>query len=300
MMSINPEWIAVDWGTSQLRAWAVRKGDVLAKVTSDEGMGRLKPAEFEAALLRLIDPWLSADRVDVIACGMVGARQGWQEAAYKAVPTHPLDAPLTRISCQREGLNVFIVPGLKQISQPDVMRGEETQIAGFLSQDPDFEGGVCLPGTHTKWAMVQGGQVESFKTFMTGELFSLLSTYSVLRHSVDTGWDQQAFLSGFRTSFLASETVTAELFGLRASSLLQDTSGAAGRSRLSGLLIGVELSAQRSMLHGHRLAVIGSERICSPYMSALQSEGFDPDYRDGDDMTLLGLTEVYRVVKELV
>ncbi|RYH94878.1 MAG: 2-dehydro-3-deoxygalactonokinase, partial [Acetobacteraceae bacterium] len=178
--SLTPAWIAVDWGTSNLRAWAVSAdGDVLAETSSEEGMGKLTRDGFEPALLRLIGPWLER-RPPIVACGMVGSRQGWCEAAYRTVPCTPLDrTALVTAPVQDPRLNVAIAPGLKQLAPADVMRGEETQIAGALRLMPGYDGVMCLPGTHSKWVHISAGEVVSFQTFMTGEMFALLSEQSV-------------------------------------------------------------------------------------------------------------------------
>ena len=193
---MQPDWIAVDWGTSRLRAWAMSdSGKVQAEAASDRGMAGLAPADFEPALLDLVRDWLGpAPSVQIVACGMVGARQGWIEAAYGTVPCAPLDASCAvRAPAQDHRLDVWIIPGLCQPEPPDVMRGEETQIAGVLADDPGFLGWLCLPGTHTKWVRIADGQVVSFRTMMTGEIFALLSEQSVLRHSMGKGWDARAF-----------------------------------------------------------------------------------------------------------
>ena len=169
------DWIAVDWGTSRLRAWAMRDGVPVADAASDKGMGVLDRTGFEAALRELIEPWLGSDVMMVVACGMVGSRQGWAEAAYAAVPCAPSSGRATRANTRDPRLSVHILPGLKQNDPADVMRGEETQIAGHLARAPGFDGVICLPGTHTKWAQISAGEVVSFRTFMTGEMFALLS-----------------------------------------------------------------------------------------------------------------------------
>ena len=131
----------------------------------------------------------------VIACGMVGARQGWIEAPYSQVPCAPVGLSMIKPVVEDTRLDVSILPGLSQTDPADVMRGEETQIAGYLAENPGFDGVLCLPGTHTKWAHISAGEVVSFRTFMTGELFALVSSQSVLRHSVGAGWDGPAYRS---------------------------------------------------------------------------------------------------------
>src|SRR5690606_36478359 len=138
-MSIEAEWIALDWGTSNMRAWAMGADDtVLARASSAKGMGRLRPDEFEPALITATSDWLAdGRRVPVIACGLVGARQGWIEAAYAQVPTPPIAAAMTSAPVNDRRIAVFIVPGVSQVEPPDVMRGEETQIAGFTARHGD-------------------------------------------------------------------------------------------------------------------------------------------------------------------
>ena len=154
---MRPDWIAIDWGTTNLRAWAMGAGGVLAEASSDEGMGRLTRDGFEPALLRLIGPWLSGPAMPVLACGMVGSRQGWVEAPYRAVPCPPLArGALVAVPTEDPRIAVQIAPGLKQAKPADVMRGEETQIAGALMLYPGFDGAICLPGTHSKWTQISG------------------------------------------------------------------------------------------------------------------------------------------------
>ena len=190
------DWIAVDWGTSNLRAWLMGKDGVIGMVTSDKGMGALERDGFEPELLRLVGDYLpESGTVPVIACGMVGARQGWHEAPYVTTPcTAPGVGQAVTPEVRDPRLKVRILPGVSQASPADVMRGEETQIAGFLAANPEFDGVLCLPGTHTKWVHISAREIVSFRTFMTGEIFALLSGQSVLRHSVaGDGWHQAAF-----------------------------------------------------------------------------------------------------------
>ncbi len=287
----RPDWIAVDWGTSNLRAWLMTDaGETLDQVGSDAGMATLEPEEFEPGLLRLISPWLDGGDAPVIACGMVGARQGWTEAPYRTVPcpvgfTEAVTAPAID-----PRLDVMIIPGICQNDPPDVMRGEETQIAGFLANNPGFDGVLCLPGTHTKWVLVSACEIVSFQTFMTGELFALLSRHSVLRHSIDDqGWNDDAFTAALDVARSRPESLAARLFALRAGELLHGQSPTTTRASLSGLLIGAELTAARAYWLGQPVALIGAPDLTSVYGAALRKQGVDPVVADGDAMTLAGL-----------
>lgn len=291
-----PQWIAVDWGTSNLRAWAMGPQGPTDEATSDDGMGKLAREDFEPALLRLIAPWRGTGRLRVICCGMVGSRQGWFEAPYRATPCPPLDrAGMVRVPTEDPGLEVWIAPGLKQMKPADVMRGEETQIAGALALTGGGDGVMCLPGTHTKWAHLSAGEVVSFQTFMTGELFALLSTQSVLRHGMaDRGWDDIAFDEAVSDALSRPERIGARLFGIRAEGLIAGLSADAARARLSGLLIGTELAAARPYWLGQPVALIGAERLSQAYARAMKAQGVDARLLSATDCTLAGLATLAR------
>ena len=294
--TVSPDWIAVDWGTSNLRAFAMgAEGQVLAEAASDEGMGKLTREGFEPALLRLIGGWLEG-RPPVIACGMVGSRQGWCEAPYRAVPCTPLDpSALVVAPTMDPRLRVSIAPGLKQASPADVMRGEETQIAGALRLLPGYDGVLCLPGTHSKWAQISAGEVVSFQTFMTGEMFALMSEASVLRHGMQGGgWEDAAFDAAVSDALSRPEKLGARLFSLRAEGLIAGLSPAAARARLSGLLIGTELAAARPYWLGQRVTLIGAEKLSAAYARALSAQGVTAQRLSATDCTPAGLSSLIR------
>ncbi len=261
-------------------------------------MSALSRDGFEPALLDLIEPWLGRDRISVVACGMVGSRQGWAEATYVSVPCPPLSSRTTRPATKDSRLSVVLLPGLKQDAPADVMRGEETQIAGHLARNPGFDGVVCLPGTHTKWAQVSAGEVVSFRTFMTGEMFALLSKQSVLRHTVGDGWDDDAFAGAVSDALSRPEANAARLFSLRAEGLLKGLAPGAARARLSGLLIGAELAAARPYWLGQPIAIIGNAGFSQHYAEALAAQGATASVADATEATLAGLTAAYHKLEE--
>lgn len=288
--TMTAEWIAVDWGTSHLRAWAMQGGTVLDRADSAHGMARVTNGAFQSALLDVVGSWLGTAPVDVIACGMVGARQGWVEAPYNAVPSVPVPAIPVRVQGTDPRIRAFVVPGLKQDGPPDVMRGEETQIAGFLAGRPGWDGVLCLPGTHTKWVQISAGEVVSFRTFMTGELFDLLRTRSVLQHSVGNGWDQASFAQAVADTLSKPEQLAARLFSLRAADLLQGQDAGIAAARLSGMLIGAELAATRAYWLGQQLAIVGADTVAQIYADALQQQGAFAETVNVTHATLAGLT----------
>lgn len=310
----SADWIAVDWGTSNLRAWAMTSAmsasnTAYASTRSADGMGRLARDQFEAALLNLVNPWLysnksGTDKITAIACGMVGARQGWIEAPYAKVPCPALPDGLTdgllEAPVADPRIRVYIVPGICQDSPADVMRGEETQIAGFLRPNPDWEGVICLPGSHTKWVRIKVGQVVRFQTFMTGELFSTLASQTVLRHTIASkGWDEAAFLDALGDALNQPQHIAARLFSLRAEDLLNGLDGGCARARLSGILIGAELVAARTYWSTQpgqpeqAVAIIGTGTLAQLYARALATQSISANIADDQQMTLGGLITAY-------
>lgn len=309
------DWIGVDWGTSRLRAWAFAAGAEapLGAARTGPGMGELagQGAEaFEAALLAALGDWLDAvgEPLPVLVCGMAGARQGWQEAPYLDLPQ-----PLARlgegavaVATRDPRLAVSIVPGLAQRdpAAPDVLRGEETQILGFLAgheaarQHRDWV--LCLPGTHAKWVSVGGGTVRAFRTYLTGELFALLAGQSILRHSLEgeDAPDPEAFPAAVRQAIAAPSDVAAELFGLRARHLLFGEAGGNARARLSGLLIGQEIASAAAWPGGPSpsagIAVIGDDSLAALYAEALRIAGVAPETASGEAAVVAGLAALRR------
>jgi 2-dehydro-3-deoxygalactonokinase len=290
---VSVDWIAVDWGTSNLRAWAVgRDGGIVHEASSASGMAKLTRNEFEPALLVLIGDWLPAGRKTLVAaCGMVGARQGWIEVPYNEAPCPPASAQSARSPQTSEArLDVRIIAGVMQREPADVMRGEETQIAGLLQATPDFDGVICLPGTHTKWVRVKGGKIAAFKSCMTGEVFGLLATQSVLRFSVGgEGWDASEYGDAVRAALERPESFAGALFSIRASSLIAGLSQAAANARLSGLMIGTELAATRPYWSNGAVSMVDNGQQAALYAAALKIAGATSTLLPAQDVTLAGL-----------
>ena len=290
-------WIAVDWGTTRLRGWLMDGASVADSAASDKGMAGLSREAFEPALLSLIEPWLEGAH-DLVACGMVGAKQGWVEAPYRAAPCAAAAADLIVAPTGDPRLTVRIAPGVSQADPPDVMRGEETQIAGFLMDMPDFDGVVCLPGTHTKWVHVSAEEIVSFRTFMTGEIFALIAGHSVLRHDIGDGWVEGAFLEAVDEAMSRPEALAARLFALRAGSLLEGPSPDVARSCASGLLIGMEVAAARPYWLGREVAILGDGGQAAAYEAALRAQGAPIISASAEAATLRGLIALHQTRRE--
>ena len=298
-MTESSSWVAVDWGTSNLRAWGMSdKGVVLASAASDKGMGKLSPQEFPAALGDVMAQFSlpAGHRIDVVVCGMAGARQGWLEAPYLEAPTDlgTLGGGAVHPQMPDRNVIVSILPGVCQrAGGENVMRGEETQLLGLASVVPDYAGLVCMPGTHSKWARLEGTRIVGFTTAMTGELFELLKTHSVLRHSLNGPLDgpgrDDGFQAGARDGLDNPADLLGQLFRVRAAALLSGRTPDWCAGYLSGLLIGTEIAANRNQIGTDPIPLIGSSALCALYARVLAMTGATGRIVDSTEVVLAGL-----------
>lgn len=302
---VEPDWIAVDWGTSSMRAWGIAiDGSVLFSVASDRGMARLAPGEYPAVLTALVADHLESagPRRDVVICGMAGARQGWAEAPYLDVPV-ALDELLAGAVAPVPAVGRLlprILPGLcqRRAGAEDVMRGEETQLLGLATLLPDFDGVVALPGTHCKWVRLAGRRVEGFSSAMTGEIFEILRLHSVLRHSlggeIDPAERWRGIAEGLAAGVAAPEKLLSQLFRVRAAALLSGKTPSWCAGYLSGLLVGADIGGQQSALAGIPVALIGAPELSRLYAEGLKLIGTTAQIVDASAAVLAGLTAARR------
>jgi 2-dehydro-3-deoxygalactonokinase len=288
--------VAVDWGTSSFRGWLLSaEGEVLAESRGHEGMLHCSGTGFAPVLRDHLARLGAGEGTPVLICGMAGARQGWVEAPYLKTPTR-LDALHEGAVRIDAATDIRILPGVAQAraDRPDVMRGEETQLLGVT--EPDFTGLVCIPGTHSKWVRIEAGHLIEFSTYMTGELFSVMSQHSILVHAVEAGSppsaESQPFRDGLARAQAAPTGLTASLFRLRAGQLLGFEQRADGAARLSGLLIGTEI-ADAVHRHGAQqmLRLIGAGALGGLYEAALREAGFDVRVVDAEAASRRGLAK---------
>ena len=285
------KWIAIDWGTSFFRAYLIENDQVSDSIHTKDGMKFLEKASFEKTLIKLIEPWLENNyKIEVLASGMVGSKQGWVEAPYQSTPCnlHNVDFISPSVKDKRFSLKIF--SGISQSNKPDVMRGEETQIAGFLHDNPNFNGSICLPGTHSKWVQIENGHIINFKTFMTGELFEIISKNSVLIHSVTSNKiKKNELIMAVDEIFKKPETFGNALFQLRADDLINSRGSEIYKSKLSGYLLGLELLGSLEFWKKKDIVLIGNADLIELYEYILQSKVNSIKNFLSKDMVLKGL-----------
>ena len=272
-----PAFVSIDWGTSSFRArLAAADGVALDAVEVGTGATGLASGGHEAFLVTQIGHWLRRfPGLPVVMSGMVGSRQGWVEAPYVACPAGATEiaAAMTTVPAAAVG-RLLVVPGLSARNRrgdPDVMRGEETQILGALGACGGADGLFVLPGTHSKWARVEAGRIVGFATFMTGEVFAALKDHSLLGRLMtpsDGNDDAEAFARGLAAAAAIERPgdLLHAIFMTRTLGLFQELPAHALSEYLSGLLIGAEILAGAQ---GARDAcVVASPALTSRYRIA--------------------------------
>jgi len=284
-------WIAVDWGTSSFRAYLIEDDVITDTIKTNDGMKFVKKNNFENTFINLIEKWLIKNkRIDVLASGMLGARQGWIEAPYEKAPCSLDNINYISPVLMDNRISLKIFSGISQNYPPDVMRGEETQIAGFLNDNNNFNGSICLPGTHSKWIKINNKSLEKFKTFMTGELFEIISKNSVLIHSVKSNnLIKTEILNSANKIINKPELFANSLFQLRADDLLNSKGAITYRSRLSGYLLGMELLGSIEFWKNNDIVLIGNIDLIDLYESVLIKKVSSIQKITSDDMVLKGL-----------
>lgn len=279
-------YIAVDWGTTNRRVYAVgRGGRIEAAGTEGKGILAVPAGGFEAEIAAIRGEFAGRP---VLLAGMVGSNRGWREAPYVPCPADA--AALAAAILWIEPDSVGIIPGVCQRRpDADVMRGEEVQVIGALASGrvpPDAL--ICHPGTHAKWIRLAGGRIESFRTIMTGEIFSLLKDHSILSPQLaDPVAADESFRAGVAAGLAGAEPFAA-LFGIRAGHLL-GAGEANGASYASGLLIGADVRAGLASHGGGPIGLVGRSDLRRLYATALAAAGHEVIEVDGAEAFLAGI-----------
>jgi 2-dehydro-3-deoxygalactonokinase len=309
-MSVSPQakgpsataLIGIDWGTSQLRAFRISaSGQALERRESPQGVAALRHGEFDQSLRSLISDWQpDAGTLPILMCGMIGSRQGWREAPYCVCPARHSDILDTLQPIDTSCGPAFVIGGLSNSEGDgyrDVMRGEETQIFGAVAS---MNRQLCVaPGTHSKWAVIDGKRIESFRTYMTGEMYGLLCKHSslgwLMQSAEQQGHDDQAFLSGVHRALEDTEVLHA-LFSVRTKGLFDRQPPGALAAFLSGLLIGSETAGAVRQRASSPILVIASPELGRLYGLALAAAGI-ADIRcvDANQAVVYGLWQLWRL-----
>jgi 2-dehydro-3-deoxygalactonokinase len=287
----RPAFLAVDWGTTNRRVYAIgADGGVLETERDDQGLLATPPAAFAGEVAGIRRRF---GDVPVLCAGMVGSLRGWVEVPYVDCPAglEQLAAHLHWIEPGRTA----IVPGLaiRNRDHPDVMRGEEVQLLGAVASGMAPDGALlCQPGTHCKWARIEGQRVAAFRTAMTGELFSLLKANSLLADFLQGPVeDNPDFRDG--VTLARSGHALAALFGERAGVLLGLRASRQVAARVSGILIGEDVRGQ-DLVRGETVYVLADAALGNLYVAAIEEMGCAAVLLSSHEAFVAGIRAIWR------
>lgn len=294
---MKPAFLAVNWGGTSFRVWAVAAdGTILQTRSAADGLKSVENRQFGTVLRRHCGDWLAADaRVPLVMNGMVGARDGWIETAYAPCPLRfdALTQTATRFELDQHP--VVILPGAtatESDGNSDVMRGEEVQIFGAAYLTGMRDAVICIPGTHSKWAVLRDSTLSGFRTFVTGEVFALLLNTSLVGAlAKEAAFDANAFRRGLDRG--AAQPLSHAVFAARASTLTGALAPTEVASFLSGVLIGAECAAQDG---DGPVVLMASGVLADRYGAALSHFGRTHRLVDAGAATLAGLTRAARAL----
>lgn len=302
--STHATHIAGDWGTTHLRLHLCRHGEILDRAEGP-GIGALNGAGPATVLFGAIEAWTNTHgALPIWLAGMVGSRNGWREVPYAACPADIGKLHRALLRFRAHDHDVAIAAGVSCINRlgaPDVMRGEETQILGAIAARPSLGRGrhvIALPGTHTKWAWLEEGRLQSFQTSLSGELYALLAERSTLLKAggVPGGEndEREGFDAGLRRSKeLANVPLSHLLFEVRSRQLIDNWSPTAAGAFLSGLIVGQDVLGALPMFDrasGAAVPIVGAPKLAALYSAALACHGIDAVPLDATALTVAGLT----------
>jgi len=280
-MDLTDGYIAVDWGTTNRRAYRVDASGAAGEEFADGG--------FSAAVSEIRE---RLGDHPLLMAGMIGSNRGWKEAPYVPCPAGIDDLAGALVEA---GDRAAIVPGVSFIGEgrADVMRGEEVQLLGAVASGlVAADARVCHPGTHNKWATLSGGKIVEFRTVMTGELFNLLKDHSILADLLkDEAELDDAFREGVRHA-IAEATLPADLFAVRAEVLLGQRRKEDAASYTSGLLIGSDVRIGLAASGDADITVIGRPELTRLYGAAIEQPGHHAVELDGERCFLAGIHEI--------
>ncbi|MES0300747.1 2-dehydro-3-deoxygalactonokinase [Citrobacter sedlakii] len=290
---MTARYIAIDWGSTNLRAWLYQGEQCLESRQSEAGVTRLNGKSPEAVLAEVTDAWRDG-ATPVVMAGMIGSNVGWKIAPYLPVPAcfSAIGEHVTSV-----GDNIWIIPGLS-VSREDnhnVMRGEETQLLGARTLSPSAV--YVMPGTHCKWVQTDAEQIHDFRTVMTGELHHLLLRHSLVGAGLpDQVPSPEAFTAGLERG-LTSPDVLPKLFEVRASHVLGSLPREQVSEFLSGLLIGAEVASMGDFIPGEQaITLVAGSSLTARYQQAFHAVGREVATVAGDTAFQAGIRSIAHAV----
>lgn len=305
-MTTNNTFIAGDWGTSNLRLYLcefhANKASRIIDTRFGPGVSEIQ-GDFEDKFFNLAQDWLDQrGAMPVLLSGMIGSTIGWKDAPYIECPVDVSKISDGRLHFEARGIEFSILAGLKTqnpLNTPDVMRGEELQMLGWMrlqGKDASNEARLfALPGTHNKWTLVENGQITNFLTAFTGELFALLRNSILISDDNALNFNQDVFMQGVQAvEQLGEAHLVHALFATRSKQVLGDMAGSDGSSYLSGLIAAADIIGAIGIFkHTNAVTIIGESTLTQLYQLVLEHLNIEADICNPADIAVAGFEAVY-------
>lgn len=250
---------------------------------------------------------MNLDTIPVVLSGMASSSIGIDNVPYATLPFSAKgDEVSLKIFDQTSFFphQLILISGVQ--STKDVMRGEEIQFLGIVNSK---ESGLpnagqyvlVLPGTHSKHIYVTGEVMVDFETFMTGEIFNIISEHSILKDSISINKlslsSNARTKAAFREGVKMSKTpILHSLFTVRTNQLFGTYSKEENFSYLSGLLIGSELIALKDL--NLPVVICSGENLLESYKFAAEELSFKEVSFTSPELiekaTVIGQVKVYQ------
>lgn len=291
-------FIAVDWGTTNFRAYQIIDNQCIDKIEAEAGIKQIENKQFDRTLCQLLSPWkeyIEQHNVLIIMGGMIGSDQGWCNTGYQMLPQTLSNIKKGCVVVDSQLKTKVVIKQGIAINTPqktNVMRGEEIQLIGA------FDAGTfdcyLFPGTHSKWVSIDDNQcIKQYHTIMTGELYSILMNYSLLGIGVDKQVNEFAFKLGLQAAS-SNEDVIENLFYARSAKVLGQLASENVAGWLSGLLIGHEVKSQlNNYLNARKFAIVANPKLGELYQLAFLDYGLNVTLLEPEQTIINGFRSVF-------
>ena len=246
----------------------VYRGDTLLHQT------KIDLGNSDTALVQALSGWIS-DKTQIISNR--SDTQGMNMVPVAAKP----EIIQTHVDDPR--VEMLHYKGVCQAQPPAILTQGSAQIFGYLAQNPEFDGVLCLVDDHTSWARISAEEIVSFANFATGEVYRTLTRGEFAN---DAG---AAFLAGVEQGYSAPAKFASRLNSIRAGQVLNGVSHAGANAQICGLFIGAEIASARPYWLGMPVVVIGDDAPARAYQSALLAQGVSCETYDAHTARMRGI-----------
>ena len=296
----------IDWGTTNFRAYKFNliKNKVENKIENNKGILNINNTkQYVSIILKVLKKFGLSKKTYILMAGMVGSKKGLYEVPYLEIPINLKNISTKIILKKILNINLRIIPGLvfKENNFFDVLRGEETLVIGAINKlNIKKKCYICCPGTHSKWITIKKNKFIKFSSFMSGELYSVISKWTILSQSLpkisknSKSFSKKYFIKGLNL-IKKNYPLLSTLFKIRTMDLFNQTNAVERDSFLSALLIGLEINhiSKNKDLKRSSVILISSGPLTKLYSISLNYYKIKFDLVYAEECFISGITNIY-------